>query len=392
MPGFRALRRPFLLRCGLPARLSHLGVEGVIPGPGVINMDVVADSLLSAVSKADFVAAGGIDDVQVESLEGFGQMNATAETAAMRAKGISDRFISRANDRRRRGGFLEAEGGGTVLIACGSVAARLGLPVRAVVAYASSFGDGAHTSIAAPGLGVLGAARGGAESRLARSLASLGLTADGVTVVSKHDTSTNANDPNASELHSLLWPAIGRDERAPMYFISQKTLTGHAKAGTALFLVGGLIDVLSTGLIPANASLDCVDPLVGAKSSNLVWLRSPLALGAGAVKAAALTSLGFGHVGALVVLAHPGVFEAAPAASGASVPSVAEWRSRATARLRAGAGWLEAGMTGRRALFTQVENRRFAPGDVHDGEIALLLDTDARLGADGVYPRSGSAV
>ena len=318
-------------------------------------------------------------------------MNATTETAAMRAKGISDRFISRAND-RRRGGFLEAEGGGTLLIARGSVAARLGLPVRAVIAYASSFGDGAHTSIPAPGLGVLGAARGRAESRLARSLASLGLTADDVTVLSKHDTSTNANDPNESELHSLLWPAIGRDERAPMFVISQKTLTGHAKAGAALFQVGGLIDVLSTGLIPANASLDCVDPLVGARASNLVWLRSPLALGAGAVKTAALTSLGFGHVGALVVLAHPGVFEAALAASGGSVPSVAEWRSRATARLRAGAGWLEAGMTGRRDLYPQVENRRFAPGDVHDGEIALLLDADAGLGADGVYPRSGPVV
>ena len=343
-----------------------------------VSIEEAVDKI--AVGKADFVVAGGIDDVQVKSLEGFGQMNATAETAAMRAKGISDRFISRAND-RRRAGFLEAEGGGTVLIARGSLAARLGLPVRAVIAYASSFGDGAHTSIPAPGLGVLGAACGGAESRLARSLASLGLTADDVTVLSKHDTSTNANDPNESELHSLLWPAIGRDERAPMYVISQKTLTGHAKAGAALFQVGGLI--------PANASLDCVDPLVGAKSFNQVWLRSPLALGAGAVKAAALTSLGFGHVGALVVLAHPGVFEAALAASGGSVD---EWRSQATARLRVGAGWLEAGMTGRRDLFTQVENRRFAPGDVHDGEIALLLDADARLGADGVYPRSGSVV
>lgn len=166
-------------------------------------------------ASSDFVVAGGIDDVQVEPLEGCGQMNATAETAAMRAKGMSDRFISRANDRRRCG-FLEAEGGGTVLIARDSVAARLGLPVRAVIAYASSFGDGAHTSIPVPGLGVLGAARGGAESRLARSLASLGLTADDVTVLSKHDTSTNANDPNESELHSLLWPVIGRDERAPM--------------------------------------------------------------------------------------------------------------------------------------------------------------------------------
>ncbi|MCT1628610.1 DUF1729 domain-containing protein [Corynebacterium sanguinis] len=346
-----------------------------------VSVEEAVDKI--AVGKADFVVAGGIDDVQVESLQGFGDMNATAETAAMRAKGISDRFISRAND-RRRGGFLEAEGGGTVLVARASLAAELGLPVYAVIAYATSFGDGAHTSIPAPGLGVLVAARGGESSRLARSLSALGLAPDDVTVLSKHDTSTNANDPNESELHSLLWPAIGRDERTPMYVISQKTLTGHAKAGAALFQIGGLIDVLATGRIPANASLDCVDPLVGEKARNLVWLRSPLSLGAGAVKAAALTSLGFGHVGALVVLAHPGVFEAALSASGASV---SEWRDRATARLRAGAGHLEAGMVGRRALFTQVENRRFVPGNDHDGEIALLLDPGARLGADGMYPR-----
>ena len=332
--------------------------------------------------KADFVVAGGIDDVQVESLQGFGDMNATAETAKMTAQGIDDRFISRAND-RRRGGFLEGEGGGTLLVVRGSLAAELGLPVHAVVAYADSFGDGAHTSIPAPGLGVLAAARGGEASRLTRSITSLGLSLDDVNVISKHDTSTNANDPNESELHSLLWPAAGRDPHAPMYVISQKSLTGHAKAGAALFQIGGLLEVLRTGRLPQNASLDCVDPLIAPKATNLVWLRDTLDLGEGAVKAAALTSLGFGHVGALVVLAHPGVFEAALAAEGRDVGA---WRARATEHLRAGADRLEAGMVGRAALFEQVHNRRFADGHTHDSEIALLLDADARLGEDGVYP------
>ena len=52
-------------------------------------------------------------------------MNTTAEAAAMRAKGISERHFSRAND-RRRGGFVKAEGGGTVILpferrACGII-------------------------------------------------------------------------------------------------------------------------------------------------------------------------------------------------------------------------------------------------------------------------------
>ena len=118
-----------------------------------------------------------------------------------------------------------------------------------------------------------------------------------------------------------------------------------------------------------------------------MWLRAPLALGEGRVKAAALTSLGFGHVGALVLLAHPGVFEAAVVAARGEA-AAAEWRERATQRLRAGADHLEAGMVGRRPLFEQVENRRFVEGNTHDGEIALLLNPDARLGEDGKYPLS----
>ncbi|QGU03646.1 type I polyketide synthase [Corynebacterium comes] len=334
--------------------------------------------------KADFVIAGGIDDVQVESLAGFGDMNATAETKTMTDKGIDERFISRAND-RRRGGFLEAEGGGTVLLVRGSVAAEMGLPVHAVVAHAASYGDGAHTSIPAPGLGVLGAGRGREKSKLARSLKSLGLSPDDVSVLSKHDTSTNANDPNESELHSLLWPAIGRNPDKPMYVISQKTLTGHSKAGAALFQTGGLMDVLRTGRLPQNASLDCVDPLIAPKAKNLVWLREPLDLGEGTVKAAALTSLGFGHVGALVVYAHPSTFEAAVANAGLDVEA---WRGRATGRLRDGAARMQAGMIGRAPLFTQIEGRRFPEQGAHEAEINLLLSEDVRLGEDGVYPRA----
>ncbi|MDR7328405.1 type I polyketide synthase [Corynebacterium guangdongense] len=345
-----------------------------------VSIEEAADKI--TLGKADFVIAGGIDDVQVESLAGFGDMNATAETKTMTDKGIDPRFISRAND-RRRGGFLEAEGGGTVLLVRGSVAADMGLPVLGVLAHAASYGDGAHTSIPAPGLGVLGSARGGANSTVARSLKALGLTPDDVTVLSKHDTSTNANDPNEAELHSLLWPAVGRDEDAPLFVISQKSLTGHSKAGAALFQTGGIMDVFRTGRLPQNASLDCVDPLIQPKAKNLVWLKAPLEVGT--VKAAALTSLGFGHVGALVVYAHPASFEAA-VRDQRGEQSLADWRKKATQRLRAGVAHMQAGMIGRAPLFEQVENRRFPEQGAHEAEINLLLNGDVRLGADGVYP------
>ena len=351
-----------------------------------VSIEEAVDKI--ALGKADVVVAGGIDDVQVESLQGFGDMNATAETAKMTAKGIDDRFISRAND-RRRGGFLEGEGGGTVLLVRASLAADLGLPVLAVVAHAASYGDGAHTSIPAPGLGALGAGRGRENSRLARSLRGLGLTPNDVSVLSKHDTSTNANDPNESELHSLLWPAIGRDKDQPMFVISQKTLTGHSKAGAALFQTGGIIDVFRTHRIPANVSLDCVDPLIAPKAPNLVWLRSPLDLGSAghSVKAAALTSLGFGHVSALIVYAHPGVFEQAVAQQ-RGTEAATSWRERAEQRLRAGRAHFEAGMLGRAPLFEVIEGRRLPAHNAKAAEIAMLLDDTARLGEDGTYPEN----
>ena len=96
----------------------------------------------------------------------------------------------------------------------------MGLPVLAVVGYAQSFADGVHTSIPAPGLGALGAGRGGKGSPLARSLAKLGVGADDVAVISKHDTSTLANDPNETELHERLADSLGRSQGARRMFAS----------------------------------------------------------------------------------------------------------------------------------------------------------------------------
>ena len=349
-----------------------------------------------ALGKADFVVTGAIDDIGVESVVGFGNMNATANSEEMYAKGIDPRFFSRAND-RRRGGFLEAQGGGTILVTRGDIALKLGLPVAGVVGFIHSYADGIHTSIPAPGLGALAAGMGGAKSKLVRDLAALGVTPDDIAVVSKHDTSTNANDPNESELHNTLAHAIGRTDGNPLFVISQKTLTGHAKGGACIFQINGLTQLFRSGVIPGNASLDCVDPKL-ARDDHMVWLREPMRIGdcAGscAVKVALATSLGFGHVSGFVALVHPGAFEAAVAAS-AGVDALRNWRTKANARLAAGQRRFEEGMMGRSALFEPVENRhllkdgtRLPDGtryDGHEAEKAMLLNPDARLDASGYY-------
>ncbi len=365
---------------------SYLGGYGAMVHPvaacatAAVSVEEGVDKI--KLGKASVVVAGGFDDLGIEGILGFGNMSATADTAQMLAKGIEERHVCRPND-RRRGGFVEGQGGGTVVLARGDVAAELGLPVLGVVAYAGSFADGIHTSIPAPGLGALGAGVGGTQSPLARGLATVGLRADDVTVVSKHDTSTAANDPNESQLHEKLAGALGRTVGNPLYVVSQKSLTGHAKGGAAAFQLIGLCQLLATGTVPPNRGLDCVDEALSV-NEHLVWLREALATGP--VKAGLLTSLGFGHVSALIAVAHPAAFAAT------LTPAQREsWLQRATARLVAGEARRLDAMHGGEPLFVKAEQRRFADADTaltKADESAMLVDPRARLGEDGVYARA----
>jgi len=330
--------------------------------------------------KAEFVVAGGYDDLTLEAIIGFGDMSATADTEAMRAKGISDSKFSRGNDRRRLG-FVEGQGGGTILLARGDLALEMGLPVLSVVGYVSSFGDGVHTSIPAPGLGALGAGRGGKKSELVKSLAKLGVGADDIAVISKHDTSTLANDPNETELHERLAGAMGRSPGNPLFIVSQKSLTGHSKGGAAAFQIMGMCQMLRDGVIPPNRSLDCVDEEM-AHASHFVWVLETLEMrDAFPMKAGLITSLGFGHVSGLVALVHPQAFLAA-----LSPEQREDYKTRANARVLEGQRRLASAIAGGPAMYEKPADRRFN----HDSpekrqEANMLLDPASRLGKDGWY-------
>lgn len=367
---------------------SYVGSYGAMVHPvgacatAAVSVEEGVDKI--RLGKAEVVVAGGFDDLGIEGIVGFADMGATADSDSMRAKGISDRYFSRAND-RRRGGFIESQGGATILLARGDVAVRAGLPVLGVLAYAQSFGDGVHTSIPAPGLGALSAGLGGSRSRLAAALADLGVSPDEVAVVSKHDTSTAANDPNESELHERLATALGRSVGAPLFVVSQKSLTGHAKGGAAAFQLIGLCQVLEHGVIPPNRSLDCVDEKM-REYPHLVWARQPLRFGDQLpLKAGVLTSLGFGHVSGLIAVVHPQAFLQAVD------PSEREdYQQRAQQRLRAGRQHLMAAMCGGEALYQRPPDRRLGGEGVpaarsRDLEAQLLVSEQARLNAEGVY-------
>ncbi|EKF22937.1 beta-ketoacyl synthase, C-terminal domain protein [Mycolicibacterium hassiacum DSM 44199] len=363
---------------------SYIGSYGAMIHPvgacatAAVSIEEGVDKI--RLGKAQFVVAGGYDDLTLEAIIGFGDMAATANTEAMRARGISDARFSRPNDRRRLG-FVEGQGGGTILLARGDLALKMGLPVMAVVAYVSSFADGVHTSIPAPGIGALAAGRGGKDSELARSLAKLGVGPDDIAVVSKHDTSTLANDPNETELHERLADALGRSPGAPLFVVSQKSLTGHSKGGAAAFQTIGLCQLLREGVIPPNRSLDCVDDEL-ADAEHLVWVRETLRLGDKfPLKAGLVTSLGFGHVSGLIALVHPQAFIAA-----LKPEEREDYLRRAEERVRAGQLRLASAIAGGPPLYEKPADRRFspdAPEKVQEAE--MLLNPQARLGDDDVY-------
>lgn len=365
---------------------SYIGSYGAMIHPvgacatAAVSVEEGVDKI--RLGKAELVVTGGFDDLTLEAIIGFGDMAATADTEMMRAKGISDSKFSRANDRRRLG-FVEAQGGGTILLARGDLAVKMGLPVLAVVAYAQSFADGVHTSIPAPGLGALGAGRGGKDSVLARSLNKLGVGADDISVIYKHDTSTLANDPNETELHERLADSLGRSDGAPLFIVSQKTLTGHAKGGAAVFQMMGLCQVLRDGVIPPNRSLDCVDDEM-ATSGHFVWPRETLRMGEKfPLKAGLVTSLGFGHVSGLIALVHPQAFLSTLAPEQRD-----DYVARAGQRTLAGQRRLASAIAGGRPMYERPDGRRFSHDEPEKRqEAAMLLDAASRLGDGDVYVR-----
>ena len=130
-----------VLQEALPNVIAAHTVQAYLGGYGAM-VHPVAACATAAVSveegvdkirldKASVVVAGGFDDLGIEGILGFGNMSATADTAEMLAKGIDERHVCRPND-RRRGGFVEGQGGGTVVLARGDVALEMGLPVLGV--------------------------------------------------------------------------------------------------------------------------------------------------------------------------------------------------------------------------------------------------------------------
>ncbi|KAJ2879235.1 fatty acid synthase alpha subunit Lsd1, partial [Coemansia asiatica] len=139
-------------------------------------------------------------------------------------------------------------------------------------------------------------------SPLRGSLAVWGLTADDIGLASFHGTSTVANDKNESDVLNAKLKHIGRTLGNVMPVVCQKWLTGHSKGAAAGYMLNGVIQSMRTGLIPGNRNADNIDPDFKQYDYALYLSKTIQTQG---IKAALLTSFGFGQVGGELLIVHP---------------------------------------------------------------------------------------
>jgi len=145
----------------------------------------------------------------------------------------------------------------------------------------------------------------GTDPRIAplrRALAVWGLTADDVGVLSIHGTSTGANEKNETKIWNDIFTTIARTPGNAVPIMAQKSLLGHSKGGSAAWQMMGLLQSVSTGIIPGNRNNDNVD----ARFQAHQYLMFPSkTIHTDGVRCGVMSSFGFGQVGGTALVIHP---------------------------------------------------------------------------------------
>lgn len=120
------------------------------------SVDVGVETILSG--KAKIVLVGGYDDFQEEGSYEFANMNATSNSLDEFDHGRTPSEMSRPATTSRNG-FMEAQGSGIEVLMTASLALKMGVPIYAILAMASTATDKIGRSVPAPGKGILTTAR-----------------------------------------------------------------------------------------------------------------------------------------------------------------------------------------------------------------------------------------
>ncbi|CCI41838.1 unnamed protein product [Albugo candida] len=192
------------------------------------------------------------------------------------------------------------------------------------------------------------------------------LTVDDIGAVSFHGTGTQANDKNESDVTQKQMRHLGRSIGNPLPVICQKYLTGHPKGAAAAWMLNGVLQVLNSGIIPGNRSLDNTCTSLRKFDYLLYPNRSIQTNG---IKAALMKSFGFGQAGGEILLLHPDLL-----LSILSKGQVERYMETRTHRMTQMNSHLQRALTGKKSYMNIKDAAPYTP----EQESQVYLDPTAR--------------
>ncbi|KAJ7067175.1 fatty acid synthase [Mycena amicta] len=139
-------------------------------------------------------------------------------------------------------------------------------------------------------------------SPLRRALAVWGLTADDIGVLSIHGTSTKANEENETRIWNDIFTSLARTPGNAVPIMAQKSLLGHSKGGSAAWQMAGLLQTVTSGIVPGNRNADNIDSHFQERSFLMFPSKSVYTDG---IRAGVMSSFGFGQVGGIALILNP---------------------------------------------------------------------------------------
>jgi 3-oxoacyl-[acyl-carrier-protein] synthase II len=203
---------------------------------------LIAGQMMIQTGEADMVLAGGAESPVVRTIvAGFARLQALAvaddPTCASRPFDVG------------RNGFVIAEGAAVLVLESAEHAAARGAQVHARFTGFGRSSDAYHSTAPHPD----GA---GAATAVRAALRSAGVSKTDIDFVNAHGTSTKLND--SAEAAALRTVFGAHADTMPL--VATKAVTGHSLGASGAIEAVATIQALQTGLLPATANLNTLDP------------------------------------------------------------------------------------------------------------------------------------
>lgn len=269
--------------CGIPNRISYL-LDLMGPSEAV---DAACASSLVAIHNGRRALIAGETSLAitggVNALIGPGLTRVLDKVGALSPDGTCRSFDDAA------AGYGRGEGAGVVILKRLSDALRDGDRVLAVLKGSAVGADGRTNGIMAPNQE--------AQEKVARkALKEARVSADEISYVEAHATSTSIGDPaECAAIANVYGVASRRPKSQPCYIGSVKSNIGHLEAGAGVMGFIKTILVLQNQLIPPQANLTTLNSKIDWKNSGLnVSSQSIPWFANGHARRAAVASYGYG--------------------------------------------------------------------------------------------------